>query len=65
MLRFDRPFWRAAGLSHLMVFPRDRDESTIWVIDQDAFGAGATLVFHLFHRAAGKMRAATDDGVAR
>jgi monoamine oxidase len=64
VLQFDRPFWSAAGLSHLMLFPRDPEESTIWVIDQDAFGAGATLVFHLFHRAAGRVRTATDDEAA-
>ena len=43
-LRFDEPFWRAAGLSHLMLFPRDPEESTVWVFDLDAFGAGPALV---------------------
>jgi monoamine oxidase len=65
VLRFDRSFWRAAGLSHLMLFPRDPDASAIWVIDQEAFGAGATLVFHVFHAAAGHLLAATDDAAAR
>ncbi len=65
VLRFDRPFWRAAGPSHLMLFPRNPDESTIWVIDQNAFGAGATLVFHVFHGAAGHLLTATDDATAR
>jgi polyamine oxidase len=60
-LRFDRPFWRDAGLSHLMIFPRDPAESTIWVFDQDAFGAGPTLVCHVFHSAAGHVLEATAD----
>jgi|SRR5450631_1159493 len=37
-LRFDEPFWHAAGLPHMMLFPRDRGESTVWAIGQDAFG---------------------------
>ena len=52
-LRFDEPFWRAAGLPHLMVFPRDPEEWTVWVFGQDAFGAGPALVFQVFHSAAG------------
>ena len=43
-LRFDQPFWRAAGVSHLMVFPRDPYESTEWMFGLEAFGAGPTLV---------------------
>jgi polyamine oxidase len=60
-LRFDRPFWHAAGLSHLMIFPRDPDESTVWVFDLAAFGVGPVLVGHLFHRAAAR---AADAGEA-
>jgi len=47
-LHFDRPFWRDAGLSHLLIFPRDPGESTVWVFDLYAFDAGPTLVFHAF-----------------
>ena len=63
-LRFDEPFWRDAGLSHMMIFPRDPDESTLWVFDQDAFGAGPTLVCHFFHSAAGQLLEATPDRAA-
>ncbi len=63
-LRFDRPFWRAAGLSHLMLFPRDPGEPTLWVIDLDAFGAGPTLVCHVFHSAAGHVLDAHPDQAA-
>jgi monoamine oxidase len=49
VLTFDHAFWRVAGLPHLMLFPRDPDESTMWVIGHDAFGAGPTLVFFIFH----------------
>jgi monoamine oxidase len=63
-LRFDEPFWRAAGLPHMMLFPRDRGESTVWAIGQDAFGAGPTLVFFVFHSATGHMLGATPDKAA-
>ncbi len=63
-LRFERPFWRAAGLSHLMLFPRDVGEATLWVIDQDAFGAGPALVCHVFHSAAGHVLETTPDKAA-
>ena len=48
-LRFESPFWRDAGLSHLVVFPADPDEPSMWVFDLDAFGAGPVLCAHLFH----------------
>jgi polyamine oxidase len=63
-LRFDEPFWRDAGLSYMMIFPRNPDESTLWVFDQDAFGAGPTLVCHFFHGAAGRLLKATPDQAA-
>lgn len=47
-LRFDAPFWRDDGLSHLVVFPTDADEPAMWVFDLDAFGAGPVLCAHLF-----------------
>ena len=31
-MRFDEPFWRAAGFPHLMIFPRDPGEWMVWVI---------------------------------
>jgi monoamine oxidase len=52
-LRFDKPFWRAAGVPHAMIFPRDPDAPAVWAIGQDAFGAGPVLVFHVFHSATG------------
>ncbi len=48
-LRFDAPFWRRDGISHLMVFPADDNEPAMWVFDLDAFGAGPVLCAHLFH----------------
>ncbi len=48
-LRFEAPFWRDEGASHLMVFPADEDESSMWIFDLDAFGAGPALCAHLFH----------------
>jgi polyamine oxidase len=64
-LGFDQPFWRAAGLSHLMIFPRDPADSTLWVFDQDAFGAGPTLVCHNFHSAAGRLLTETPEQAAQ
>jgi polyamine oxidase len=52
-LRFKEPFWRTAGLPHMMLFPADPDESTVWVIGQDRFDGNPTLVFLVFHSAAG------------
>ncbi len=48
-LRFESAFWRADGISHLIVFPRDDDEPALWVFDLDGFGAGPVLCAHLFH----------------
>ena len=48
-LRFDEPFWRAAGAPHLIIFPRELEDPAIWVLGQDAFGAGPVLVFLVFH----------------
>jgi polyamine oxidase len=59
-LRFDRPFWQDAGLPHLMLFPRDPDESTVWIFDLAGFDVGPVVVGHLFHRAAGRVLAETD-----
>ena len=64
VLTFDEAFWRAAGLPHLMLFPRDPDESTMWMIGQDAFGGGPALVLFIFHGVAGRMLEMTPDGAA-
>jgi polyamine oxidase len=64
-LRFDEPFWRAAGLPHAMIFPRDPEAHVVWVIGQDAFGAGPVLVFHVFHSAASHVLGATADDAAQ
>jgi len=63
-VRFEEPFWRAAGLPHMMLFPYNRDEATVWVIGQDAFGAGPTLVFLVFASAANHVLDATPDEAA-
>jgi monoamine oxidase len=64
-LRFDEPFWRAAGLPHAMIFPRDPDAPAVWVIGQDAFAGGPVLVFHIFHTAAGHLLEGTADDAAQ
>jgi len=51
-MRFEQPFWRNSGLGHALIFPRDPAEPTMWVINQDAFGGGPTLVCQVFHSAA-------------
>ena len=63
-LRFDQPFWRAAGFPHMMLFPRDPHESTVWMMGHDAFGAGPTLICLVFHSAAGHVLESTPDGAA-
>jgi monoamine oxidase len=64
-LRFDAPFWRAAGLPHAMIFPRDSGAPAVWVIGLDAFGAGPVLVFQIFHSAASHVLGADPDDAAR
>jgi polyamine oxidase len=60
-LRFDEPFWRAAGLPHAMIFPRDPGAPAVWAIGQDAFGAGPVLVFQIFHSATSHVLGAAPD----
>lgn len=64
-VRFEEPFWRAAGLPHMMLFPHNPDEATVWVIGQDAFGAGPTLVFLVFASAANHVLDAAPDEAAK
>lgn len=64
-LRFDQAFWRDAGFPHVMIFPRDPAESTVWMMGLDAFGAGPTLICLVFHSAAGHVLEATPDGAAQ
>jgi monoamine oxidase len=64
-LRFDDPFWRAAGMPHAMIFPRDPEAPAVWAIGQDAFGAGPVLVFQIFHSAASLILDSTADEAAQ
>ena len=64
-LRFGEPFWRAAGLPHAMIFPRDSSAPAVWAIGLDAFGAGPVLVFQIFHSAAGHVLGAAPGDAAR
>lgn len=50
-LNFSEPFWRDAGVPHLLVLPEREGESGIVVIGQDAFGAGPALVVLVYHGA--------------
>ena len=72
-LRFQRPFWRDAGIAHVAVFPRDRQGSSVPLFGMDAFGCGPTLVAFVFRsairalrsviaRAGGRLGAGTDVG---
>lgn len=67
-LRFEEPFWRAAGFPHLMLFPRDPGEWVVWVMGLDAFGAkgtGPVLVFFVFHSAARRLMGTGLDGAVQ
>jgi polyamine oxidase len=64
-LRFDEPFWRAAGFPHLMIFPRDPGRWMVWALGLDAFGAGPALVFFVFHSDAVRLSDAAGDRAAR
>ena len=63
-LRFGESFWRAAGLPHMMIFPRNSGDPAVWVIGQDAFGAGPVLLFQIFHSATSHVLGTTPDDAA-
>jgi polyamine oxidase len=64
VLVFDRAWWRDEGISHLMLFPHDSDQATVWAFDLDAFGDGPALSFHLFaSNAARALSGSAEDGV--
>jgi polyamine oxidase len=65
VLTFTTPFWRDAGWSHLVLFPPDPAQPAAWVFDLDAFGAGPTLVCHVFHSATGHVPAASPQAAAQ
>ena len=64
-VRFEEPFWRAAGVSHMLLFPDDPDEAVVRAIGQDAFGAGTTLVFLILASAAKHVLDATAEEAAK
>ena len=47
-LTFAEPWWEAAGLSHLVLFPAEPELPAVWVFDDHALGNGPTLVAHIF-----------------
>jgi len=51
VLVFERPFWRDAGWSHLVVLPPDEGQPAMWAFDLDTFGVGPALACHAFHSA--------------
>ncbi len=55
VLRFDRAFWRDAGLSHLMLYPADPDAPATWVFDHDAFDGQPVLAVHAFPSVTGRV----------
>jgi polyamine oxidase len=64
VFRFERAFWRDAGLPHLMLFPRDPQQSTIWAMGLDAFGDAPTLAVFIFHAMAQRLADRTEDETA-
>jgi polyamine oxidase len=50
-LKFEEPFWRTAGWSHLVLFPADPAEPATYVYDLDAFSGVPVLVCHTLHSA--------------
>ena len=64
-MRFGEPFWRSAGLAHMIIFPRDPGDPAVWVIGQDAFGGGPVLLFQIFHSAARRVLGAPEGETVR
>ena len=60
VLAFETAFWREEGLSHLVLFPPEEDEPSMWVFDLDAFGAGPALSCHVFHGATHRVTLSRD-----
>jgi monoamine oxidase len=59
-MRFEEPFWRAAGIGHLMVFPAGADGLAPFLAGLDAFDGGPILVAHAGGRSADRMNALTN-----
>jgi polyamine oxidase len=64
-LRFEEPFWRAAGVPHALIFPRAAADPAVWVLGLDAFGAGPVLVFQVFHSLTGHVLGAARGDAAQ
>jgi monoamine oxidase len=64
-LAFAEPFWRDAGVTHMAYFSGDPDEAAGWMIDHDAFGAGAAVTFHVFPSLAVRVLRDGDEGAKR
>jgi monoamine oxidase len=64
-LGFDRPFWREAAWSHLVLFPPGASEPASWVFDLDAFSGVPVLECHVFHSATGHLAGAPADAATR
>jgi monoamine oxidase len=62
-MRFEEPFWRAAGVPHLLVFPAGADGLAPFLAGQDAFDGGPVLVAHAGGRSADRMNALSDSEV--
>jgi polyamine oxidase len=64
-LRFDEPFWRAAGVPHGLIFPKAPADPAIWVLGLDGFGGGPVLVFQVFHSLTGHVLDGTERDAVR
>jgi polyamine oxidase len=62
-LRFEEPFWRAAGVGHLLVFPAGADGLAPFLAGHDAFDAGPVLVAHAGGRSADRVNGLSDSEV--
>lgn len=60
-LCFDRPFWRDHGVPHLITFPREANQPSMWVLGDDAFGGGPVLIAEIFHTATHHIRGKNAD----
>jgi monoamine oxidase len=62
-MRFEEPFWRAAGVGHLLVFPVGSDGLAPFLAGLDAFDAGPVLVAHAGGRSADRVNGLSDSEV--
>jgi polyamine oxidase len=65
VLSFEQPFWRSAGITHMVVLSDEPDELQGFIVGQDALGAGTALVCLLCRSDGPRVLGQGDEAAAR